>query len=398
MIIYIPVILFSYSLINPSFSAFIYYGTLSFLVLYCIACNSSFYRNNIYAVILVIYLLLLLYKSSDLESVRSAIYPVSWVFISIPLIYAVFKKYDEQRIMHEVGNAAIFILGLFLLNVAVSSIYKYSPNEMYGITSGILYGNLFGANFNILSVALFIAFLRFLDKRRFLYFLILIVSFAVLLLSLRRSVMLVGTVGFVIALLSFLAQKQAKKFVVFSCLLMGFGYFIYTNTSFMDLFKERYEMRNLNDRPLDEEKRFFEYELVYKDMFVYKDYSPWLGYELFKSAGHYGKGVFEERSLHGDLPNMAHSSGLIGVVLYLLTIVTAFLNSYKLARTKLDKLILVFFIVAFTTFTITGRYTESSAMIFMFILLNLPVAGCCPVEVEKLEEAQNLVPIKNLSF
>jgi len=398
VIIYLPVLIFSYNLIVPTFSASIYYSTICILLFASVVRNGSFFRHNMYAVILFFYFLLLLTKASDLEEIRPSIFSVSWLLISIPLIHAVFKKYDEQCILNEVGNAAILILGLFLINVLFSSIHRYSPNAMYGITSGVLYGNLYGAGFNILSLALFATVLRYLDKRRALDFLILIVSFAALMLSLRRSVMLVGALGVVIALLSLLTMKDAKRFVAFTCLLGVFGYLIYANTPFMNVFKERYEMRKLDERPLDEEKRLIEYELVYKDMFEYKDYSPWTGYEPFNSSGHYGRGIFELRTLHADLPSIAHSSGILGLVLYLLTVFTSFAKAHRHAATYLDKLILLFSFAAFTTFTITGRFTEAASMIFIFLLINMPLARSASVAEVELEEASELVPVKKLAL
>src|SRR5690606_19079263 len=96
------------------------------------------------------------------------------------------------------------------------------------------------------------------------------------------------------------------------------------NTSFLDLFSERYELRDLDNRELGEEKRFLEYELIYSDMFVYQDYSPWLGYGLFDSGGNYGKGILGTRTLHADITSILHSFGFIGLTLYLLMFVTAF--------------------------------------------------------------------------
>src|SRR6185503_2901979 len=114
-------------------------------------------------------------------------------------------------------------------------------------------------------------------------------------------------------------------------LVLAIGYLIYNNTDFMQEFKDRVELRKLDERELAEEKRFIEYSLLYDDMFVYHAYSPWFGYELFNSAGNYGKGVLADRSLHGDIPNLLHSSGIIGVFLYLIMTLTAFWQALRAA-------------------------------------------------------------------
>jgi hypothetical protein len=135
-----------------------------------------------------------------------------------------------------------------------------------------------------------------------------------------------------------------------------------------------------------EEKRFIEYSLLYDDMFVYEAYSPWFGFELFNSAGNYGKGFLDDRSLHGDIPNLLHSSGLVGVTLYLLMIGTVFRRAISAAKKYQDKLIILFCTVSFLVYTVTGRYTEVAATLLLFLVLMLPLAKNEP----EIDESQKL--------
>lgn len=373
-IIYLPVLIFSNTIIEPVFPAFLYYGTISCIILSCIVKNDSFYKKNIYAVLLFLYFLYLLPRSSNLVLIRHDVFSVLWLFACIPLIGAVYQKYSQDEVFKEITNAAFIILVLFIANVIFSTVYRYAPNPVYGITSGILYGNLYGAGFNILAPAVFVTVLKLGDNRKVIPFIVLIISLAFILLTMRRSVMLVSAGGVAIAILTLLTQKEAKKFIVFGSLLLAMGYVIYTETGFMDVFKERYESRKLDDRALDEEKRFIEYDLIYNDMFVYNAYSPWFGFEPFNSAGNYGKGIFELRTLHGDLPSIAHSSGILGLILYLLMVITAFQQSFSAAASPTDKLIIFFCALTFIAFTITGRFTEAGSMLLLFSILMLPLA------------------------
>ncbi len=375
-IIYIPALIFSNNIIVPSFSASLYYGAISVLVLSCIIRNPFFYKNNVFALILFFYFLLLLLRSSDLVLIRSGVFSVSWLFLSIPLISAIYQKYPEEVIFKEVTNCALIVLLLFLSNVFVYTINHYSPQNMYGITKGVLYGNIYGAGFNILSVAVFITVLKLLEGKKAIFVLIVLVaSMACIMLSLRRATMLLSMFGTAIALISFFAQSQARKLVVFGTILFLMGYAVYSKTDFKSEFNERYELRNLQERDITEEKRFIEYELIYKDIFVYNAYNLWTGYELLNSAGHYGRGVFELRTLHGDLPSIIHSSGIIGIVLYVLMVVTAFRQSARAATTNLDKFILLFCVVVLVSYTLTGRFTEGASMILIYLLVLLPLAG-----------------------
>jgi O-antigen ligase len=121
-------------------------------------------------------------------------------------------------------------------------------------------------------------------------------------------------------------------------------------------------------------------------MFIYNAYSPWFGYELFNSGGNYGKGVLAERSLHGDIPNLLHSSGIIGVILYLFMMATAFWQALRASTRYRDKLIFLFCGMSFTAYTISGRYTEVAATLLIFLVVMLPMAK--PEIAAQVEETQ----------
>ncbi|HEX6428361.1 MAG TPA: hypothetical protein VF008_11770, partial [Niastella sp.] len=341
------------------------------------------------------YFLFLLNNSSDLERVRPFIFSVICVFIFIAAIPSIYQKYSREVILNELTNASFLVLIMFILNSVASTIYKFSPMEMYGIKSGILFGNLWAAAFNTLPMALFLVLLKGVSEKKFLYILVSVVSVFFIMLTLRRTVMGLSAFGAVVCLLTLMTQQKAKMLFPIVAMIVVTGYIIYNNTDFLQEFKDRVELRKLDDRELAEEKRFIEYSLLYDDMFVYKAYSPWFGYELFNSAGNYGKGFLAERSLHGDIPNILHSSGLIGVTLYLLMIGTAFWQSIRSAKKYHDKLIVLFCTVTFLVYTVTGRYTEGAATLFLFLVLMLPLAESeesCPALSEQASGFQQLQP------
>jgi hypothetical protein len=381
-IIYLPVLFFTDIVITPLAPAIVFYATITVLLASAIFRNSFFFRNNVFALFITLYFFLLLPRSSNMELIRPYLFGVSWFFLSLPLIKSIYQKYSRDIIFQELSRAALLILIIFTLNVLVSTVYKYSPFAMYGITSGILYGNIYAADFNILPVAVFITALSLMKRRSTFRFLVLMIAFTFIMLTLRRSVMGLSLGGIIFAFIISMTQKNVKKVLVFGGLALSIGYIIYSNTGFMSLFHERYEMRNLENRELEEEKRFIEYELIYRDMFVYKDYSPWVGFELFNSWGNYGRGALGERSLHSDLTNIAHSSGLLGLALYLLMVGTAFRQSYRSAGSYPEKLIILFCALTFMAFTTTGRYTETGYILFLFLLLMLPLATEGPVTAE----------------
>lgn len=208
--------------------------------------------------------------------------------------------------------------------------------------------------------------------------------------------MALGALGMIIAVLTLMTRQKAKMVFVLGGIVVLAGLFVYNSTDFFSEFKERVELRKLDERELTEEKRFIEYTLLYDDMFVYHAYSPWFGYELFNSAGNYGKGVLAERSLHGDIPNIIHSSGLLGVTLYLLMIATAFFQSIRAAKHYQEKLIVLFCAITFAVYTVTGRYTEIASSLFLMLLLMQPLAAH-ESEVEMEEEPETALLQKEIA-
>ena len=372
---YMPVLLFVDKIITTPNPAFAFYGLLTLTVLMLIKKSGLFFRNNIWAILLAIYFLILLTQSSDLVLIRPYAFSTIWLFLLIPVIPALYQKIPRDVVFNELSKGSFLILVLFIANSIFSTIYKYAPTEMYGFTSGILFGNLWNTAFNVLPLALFVVFLKGVSERKLLYILVSVVSFFFIMLTLRRTVMGLSALGGMIVLLTMMSQQKAKMVFLTGSLVLVTGYIIYNNTDFLQEFKDRVEQRKLDERELSEEKRFIEYSLLYDDMFIYHAYSPWVGYELFNSAGNYGKGILAERSLHGDIPNLIHSSGLIGLALYLLMSITAFWQAIRAAKRYQDILIVVFCALTFLVYTVTGRYTEVAATLLLFLILMLPMAS-----------------------
>ncbi|OQP57736.1 hypothetical protein A3860_08900 [Niastella vici] len=372
-IFYMPVLLFVDKIIGTTHPAFIFYGMLSLIVIILILKSGLFIKYNVWAILISIYFLLLLNKSHDLDLIRPYAFSVTWFFVMMPIIPALYKKIPRDVAFRELSNASFLILALFIVNALFSTHYKFAPTDMYGFTNGILYGNLWAAAFNTMPFAFFVVFLKGVSERKLLFILLAVASFFFIMLTLRRTVMGLSALSVVVALLTMMTQQKAKMVFLIGGLVFVLGYLVYANTGFMQEIRDRVEERKLDDRALTEEKRFIEYSLIYNDMFVYHAYSPWFGFELWNSAGNYGHGVLGDRSLHGDLTNIVHSSGFIGLTLYLLMVATAFWQALKASKGYQDKLIILFCALSFGVFTVTGRYTETAATTLLFLVLLLPL-------------------------
>jgi len=392
-IFYLPVLFFVDKIIDTPNPAVLYYGLVTLLIIICIAKNGFFFRNNIWSMILIVYFLILLNKSSDLVLIRPYVFSVTWLFLLIALIPSIYKKFPPQVVFKELSNACLMILMLFIVNALAATYYKYSPMEMYGITSGILFGNLWAAAFNTLPLALFVVFMYGISEKKALHLIISVITFFFIMLTLRRTVILLSAVGIIACLMTLMTRQKAKMLFITGGLIAVIGFFVYNNTDFFQEFKERIELRKLDERELAEEKRFFEYSLLYDDMFIYHAYSPWFGYELFNSGGNYGKGVLAERSLHGDIPNLLHSSGIIGVMLYIFMMGTAFLQAWRASTKYQHKITYLFCGMSFMAYTISGRYTEVAATLLIILVIMLPMSTGEP-EVQTEGSLSTLLKIK----
>lgn len=374
-LLYLPVILFTDTIITEHLaSAMIYYCFVSCLFLFLIAKNTGFFSNNLFSLLIIGYFLVLLSKSSDIEAIRPDLFNVTWLFICIPLIPEVYRKFSKTEIFKHLTNSSVIILLIFILNVGLSSLFKFNVHSMYGITSGILYGNLYATDFNILSIAVFIVAINAFRSRNVFQLGVFFISLAFIILSMRRSVMGITAIGILVTFFMLFSQSF-KKVLTVGAFLMLAGAVVIAKTDFVSSFMERYELRNLEERDLEEEKRFFEYDLLYKDMFEHNRYSPWFGFELFNSPGNYGDGLFYDRSLHGDMPSLIHSSGFIGLALYLLMILTAIRQALRHCHSKKELAIILFCSVALLTFTLTGRYTQVGGMMLIYLLMFTGTAG-----------------------
>ena len=371
-IIYLPVLFFLNAVITiHKLPAFVYYLTMLILILNAIRFNPAFFLKNIFSLLLVVYFLTLLTEVNNFDEVRPSVFNVFCFFIILPLISSIFEKYEKSFLINEVAKCAFLVLTVFVLNTLASSKFGYDVHSMYGITKGILYGNLYASDFNIIPMAIFILLISVLYNRSSIAILVALVSLALLTLTVRRSVIGIGFAGLGIFLVMF-AQKNAKMLSGFVLLSVLLAILIIPKTSFVSSLTERIENRQLDERVLEEEGRTMEYSLLYKDMVIDKKYSIWFGFKLFDSKGNYGGGVFGDRSLHGDLTSILHSSGLVGLILYLMMVGKFFYTNYRRSSSREDVLLLVFGSLTFVVFTLTGRYTEAGCMLLLFMVCSLP--------------------------
>jgi len=378
-ILHLPVVLFIYfNVITRTFPYLGIYALYLALLILLIYNYMDFIKNNIFSVFMFLWMLFLMTRINHWDEINKNILVLTpTLFLYIPMIISVYRNNQKEKIFTELGKSSVLVLIVFILNVGMASITKYIPDEeMYGINSGILFGNMFHTDFNILPFCILVVLLSLVEKKNLLYLFVFGVAFFLIMLSLRRTVMAGTLLALIFVIISLVFKGEIKKVGLFGGLIFGIILLVFKFTNFSDQLIERIELRNLEERDMAEEKRFFEYELIYNDVFVFFDYNPLIGNGLFNnsSSGNYGRGIFFGRPLHADITHMIHSSGLISVIIYFFIVFSSFRLSFAKLKSKNDYFIFIFCIIMFLVFTVTGRYTQTSGMLMFFLLLFVPIA------------------------
>jgi O-antigen ligase len=374
-VVYLPLLFFSSAVVVKNFSSSVNYLIFTALILYLIAFNLNFVKRNIFAPILVIYFFLLIPKSDDLAIIRPNLFGSIWLFLLIPLIAEIFNKYSREQIFNELSKSALLTLIIFNINVILSTLLKFMPlgTGFYGATSGLMYGALSLDELNILPFAIFIVIRKGIKDKSLFYIVVYLAAIFFVLLTFRRTVMVLSVLATIIVLIELLNFKQIKDFILYGAIIGLVSILVIYKTGFLDSFWERYEMRKLDTRTVDKEPRLLEFEMIYKDMFVHFDYSPWFGHSLFNSHGNYGKGALGSRGLHTDFGTIMHGSGILGFMLYLSMVFVAFFLVWKRTYSRDDYLQLFFIMIAFAAYFMSGRWYTISAMTMMYCVLYLPL-------------------------
>jgi hypothetical protein len=374
-VVYIPFLYFAMKAMEKSnfipIYNIIFVGSLLFYVFF----HLPFLRRNIFSILLVIYYFILLVDTPDFKEIKGEMINTAWIFLCIPLIPEIFSNYSRERIFEELSQSAFLIMALYALNVFLSTMMGYYPEgKGYGFTSGISFGNLGLSIYNVLPLAIYMILRKGIRDKNFWYLALYLVSIFLVMLTLRRTVMVMSVVATLFLLFELLNFRQLKEFVMYGFIIAVVGSIVIFNTGFVDQLVERFEERDLENRDIEGEARVLEYSLIYKDLFIYYDYSPWFGYGPFASSGNYGKKIFGDRVLHTEFAYYVHASGLIGLTLYLLMVAVAFNSVWKRSYTKEDKIQFLFLLFYFSAHILLGWSRILVPAVMFFSILNLPVA------------------------
>ena len=378
-ILYLPVHFFIYtSLLDDAIlrNIFWYLMVTSMLAYAVYKCFHHRTMNIFTYLLILLFTYLYIFNSHSIVETRPQYFSIIWLAVAILIIPDLYAKYQKRRIISELNKMCLTLLVLFIMNSIVSTSFGYCPKQMYGAFSGVLYGGLYASQFNVIPVVLFALLVFSINREKsYMNVMIGVISFILLMLSMRRSVIFVAIIGICIVLFYLLYEKNIIKVISFVIMSIAIA-FIITFVGIADQFVDRFESR-FHSRALvsTDEGRFQDFILIYKDLFVYNRYDKLFGYEFFNAPGNYGLGRMRSRNLHSDIPVILHASGLAGLSLFLLMIISNFRYSWRFCDSDMDKSIFLFCTLTFVVFSFTGRITQTSYAIGVFLLLMLPVSN-----------------------
>lgn len=369
-IVYVPFIFFAYRAIGKSEIVIIYHLMFGLLLIYYIIYNLPFLLKNYFYLVLILMLTYGIFFLGPLKPIRMSVIGLYWFFTIITLGPQIARRYSKDLMNNELGRSGFYILLFFISNSILATFLNYYPEIGYKFSSGISFGNISISEYGVLPIATFLALRKGVKENNFFIILVVVAGLFFTLLTMRRSVMLFSIIGVLVALIELLTFKQIKKVIGYGVFLLSISFAVLYYTGFMNQFQERFEKRNLEDRPVDEERRVLEYTLIYNDLFVFYDYDPWFGFGPMKSESNYGRGVFGERPLHSDITYFIHGFGIIGFIVYLIMVFTVFLNGYKRMKNREDLSVFIFISFYFLSFLFIGWPKVPMSPILLFMALS----------------------------
>ena len=278
--------------------------------------SRQIWRVNKAFILIFIYCLTLLFFSSDLElSFQKYIKYLSGI-IMFPIFYL---QVSNIKDLIKVKISFLIILFIFVINFIFADLFNlgrgiYSDGQD-NFNSGNLEGSsLYIGSLVLISAPLFYTFLKSYRSRIF-YIILNISVVLILLLSMRRTALLMVVIAYV-----FIAFFYRTKSALYKYGLVILTLIVITVSVNFDKVQNRIELRSdrFEEGSIEKEGRYLETILIFANIFSFEDMSySFFGRELFNSAGNYDY-PDPKRLIHADYNIIISGSGLIGLFLYFL--------------------------------------------------------------------------------
>jgi len=265
--------------------------------------------------ILIGYWLVLVVLSSEIATSFRIYTAVCLSLVMFPVGYNCISTFDDLKKLHNSLMVVLIIFGGYavlsnFLEVGYTQ-YMHGSRDVIGV--GWADAQLYCAPF---ILVLYPLMAEIGIKRKKLVNALLLCTFLLLLISLRRSAVGIAMLGYVLLFYQTGQLKSLAKYIVPVVVVAGALFLI-----FREPIMERVALREdkfSSSYDVSEEKRYLETILVWTDLANAESLTTSVfGTELFNSRGNYGDGALGTRVIHIDYNLILHGSGVLGLILYI---------------------------------------------------------------------------------
>lgn len=275
--------------------------------------KKKYYGSNL---VLIFGFFLLFLTATDFWFSLKAYVRFASVLLILPASYLFFKNSNQDILFYKIVFYTNVIAVLYIIYSSVFELgfpYYREPILYYG---GL---RLFGLYMFIYSFPLLIIMLTLKIYRREIIILLISTMVLLILISMKRSVILITIFQFGLYYLFFTFRRRYLSSVIaISIVLFGL---IYT---FQDSITEMMSVRETRLRTsIYQEGRYLEYLIIYDEQIKPGEFRLLLlGKDIFNHKGNFGEESSvdlktEERYLHSDYAMIIFSLGMLGFILYM---------------------------------------------------------------------------------
>jgi hypothetical protein len=294
------------------------------------------FRFNIFLIISIIYFFLLLFiEGAELDEFNDWVQFVDAKMV-LPLAFILISSYAHFEELHKylLATNILFVGSIFAFTIFGVGINQYGSASGFR-TGAFEYSAIYIGSYLLLTYPLQLRDIKSKLKRNALI-LLGVLTVIVLVLSVRRSALVILIIGAIVYV--YLYRAHIARIALY-----GFGFFVLLVLSFPlyedtlmkqieargDVFNEKGTVENLQ-----EETRLAETIAVYEERILNPDVRIFLfGDHLFSSAGNYAGGIHGPRPLHLDVNIIMHGSGVVGLIIFLLIYVRLY-SKYNAIKTR----------------------------------------------------------------
>lgn len=247
-----------------------------------------------------------------------------------PLGYYIINNFKKLKLLN---NSIILMMVILIINFVISNYFGIGV-AAYTDSKEFLTGNL-ADHWNTLTYSLLVTpLIIYTTRNRVLLYILSIVLLILLIVSLKRIAIFGLVFGYIIF---FINEKKKKQKIIYGLTLIALTISMYPlyKSNLTKRFEARSEKLSNMSESIFVEGRYLETFVVWNETFSFDfPMKSLFGLQPFNSVGNYGNGSFLDRQIHVDYNLILNTTGIIGLILYLLLFIFIY-KSYKLYKRQI---------------------------------------------------------------